>query len=54
LNVKALKELLHQKGLNLRFLWLLLPKLTLRKARELVMIALMLRVMKKVVFSKAA
>lgn len=38
----------------MRFLWLLLPKLTLRKARDLVMISIIIRVMKKVVFKKVA
>jgi len=41
---------MHRKGLNLRFLWLLLAKLTNKKARDLVMISIMLRIMKKVVF----
>jgi len=40
---------MHRKGLNLRFLWPLLTKLTNKKARDLVMIAIMLRIMKKVV-----
>lgn len=43
---------MHMKGLNMRFLWLILPKLTLKKARELVMISIMLRVMKGVVCHK--
>jgi hypothetical protein len=52
LNIASLKELMHRKGLNIRFLWLLLPKLTLRKARDLVMISIIIRVMKKVVYKK--
>lgn len=51
-NEKCLKELMHKKGLNLRFLWPLLTKLTNKKARDLVMIAIMLRIMKKVVCQK--
>lgn len=43
---------MHRKGLNMRFLWLVLPKLTLKKARELVMISIVLRVMKRVVYAK--
>lgn len=49
-NQKCLKELMHRKGLNIRFLWILLAKLTNKKARDLVMISIMLRIMKKVVF----
>jgi len=45
---------MHRKGLNMRFLWLLLAKVTLKKSRELVLISLMLRVMRRVVFSKVA
>lgn len=51
-NEKGLKELMHRKGLNLRFIWLVLAKLTNKKARELVMIVIMLRIMKKVVNQK--
>jgi hypothetical protein len=52
MNVVVLKELMHQHGLNLRFLWILLTKVTLKKARELIMIAILMRVIKRVVCSK--
>ena len=29
-NIEALKNLMHRKGLNLRFLWVLLTKLKLK------------------------
>ena len=54
LNVAALKELMHRKGLNMRFLWLLLAKVSLKKARALVLVALLLRVVKKCVCEKVA
>lgn len=47
-----MKEFLHRHGLNIRFLWLLLPKLSLKKSRDLVMICIVLRIMKKIVSSK--
>ena len=48
-SVTALKELLHRKGLNLRFEWLLLVKLRNGFSRELVMIHLLVRIMKKII-----
>jgi hypothetical protein len=53
-NVAALKELMHRKGLNMRFLWLLMTKVTLKKARALIMVSLLLRVVKKSVYEKIA
>jgi hypothetical protein len=44
-----LKELLHRKGLNLRFEWILLTKLKNIFNRELVMIHILVRTMKKII-----
>ena len=54
LSVPALKELMHRNGLNTRFLWILLTKVTLKKSRSLLMSAIMIRIMKRYVFSKVA
>lgn len=48
-NISALKELLHRKGLNMRFEWIILAKLRVHQCRELVMIDILLRTMRKVV-----
>ena len=47
--IAALKELMHRKGLNLRFMWLVLTKVQLQFGRELIMIAILVRVMRKVI-----
>jgi hypothetical protein len=41
--------LLHRKGLNLRFEWLLLSKLKTSFHRELVMMHILLRTIKKII-----
>lgn len=48
-NIQSLKDLLHRKGLNLRFEWILLSKLKNGFHRELVMIHILLRIMKKII-----
>lgn len=48
-NIEALKDLLHRKGLNLRFLWVLLTKVKLKFARDLVMAAILVRTMRRIV-----
>ena len=48
-NIQSLKDLLHRKGLNLRFEWILLSKLQNNQNRELVMIHILLRIMKKII-----
>lgn len=48
-NIQSLKDLLHRKGLNLRFEWILLAKLKSGFHRELVMIHILLRTMKKII-----
>lgn len=48
-NIDALKSLMHRKGLNLRFMWILLTKLKLKSARDLVMAAILVRIMRKIV-----
>jgi len=48
-NIEALKSLMHRRGLNLRFLWVLLTKVKLKQARELVMTAILVRVMRRIV-----
>lgn len=47
-NIQSLKELLHRKGLNLRFEWLLLAKLKTPFHRELVMVHILVRTIKKI------
>lgn len=48
-NVQSLKELFSRKGLNLRFQWLLLTKLKSNFHRELTMIHILVRIIKKIV-----
>jgi hypothetical protein len=45
----ALKELMHRKGLNMRFTWILLTKVKLIFARDLIMIDILCRTMRKIV-----
>ena len=40
---------MHRKGLNLRFEWILLSKLKNNQNRELVMIHILLRIIKKII-----
>ena len=49
-NIQSLKELFGRKGLNLRFQWILLSKLKSEFHRELTMIHILMRVIKKIVF----
>jgi hypothetical protein len=48
-SIQALKELLHRKGLNLRFEWMLLSKVKSTFHRELIMIHILVRTMKKII-----
>ena len=48
-NIDALKSLMHRKGLNLRFLWVLLTKVRLKFSRDLVMVAILVRTMRRIV-----
>lgn len=48
-SIQALKDLLHRKGLNLRFEWLLLTKVKSTFHRELIMIHILVRTMKKII-----
>ena len=48
-NIDTLKDLMHRKGLNLRFLWVLLTKVKLKFSRDLIMIAILIRVMRRIV-----
>lgn len=47
-NINSLKELMHRKGLNLRFEWLLLSKVKSKFNRELIMVHILLRIIKKI------
>ncbi len=40
---------MHRKGLNMRFLWVVLAKLRVNFYRELVMVDILLRTMRKIV-----
>lgn len=48
-NRASFKDLMHRKGLNMRFSWALLTKMRLNWQRELVMIDILLRVMRKII-----
>ena len=48
-NGSSLKELMHRKGLNMRFLWVVLARLRLTQAREMVMTEILMRVMRRIV-----
>ena len=48
-NIHSLKDLFHRKGLNLRFEWILLSKLRQNRSRQLVMIHILVRVMKRII-----
>ena len=39
---------MHRKGLNLRFLWIILAKLRINHYRDMIMIEILLRVMRKI------
>ena len=40
---------MHRKGLNLRFLWVLLVKVKLKHSRDLIKAAILIRTMRKIV-----
>lgn len=40
---------MHRKGLNMRFEWIVLAKLRINQFREIVMIDILLRTMRKIV-----
>ena len=40
---------MHRKGLNLRFLWAILPKLRQNSLRDLIMMEILLRVMRRLI-----
>ena len=40
---------MHRKGLNLRFLWSILPKLRWNHSRDIVMIEILMKAMRKIV-----
>lgn len=48
-NTLSFKELMHRKGLNMRFEWFVLAKLRQIPQRELVMCDILLRVMRKII-----
>ena len=48
-NIQSVKDLMHRKGLNLRFQWILLAKLKSNFKRQLVMIHILVRIMKKII-----
>lgn len=48
-NSQTIKELLHRKGLNMRFLWFILTKLRMNFYRDMIMIEILLRVMRKII-----
>jgi hypothetical protein len=52
-NMYALKELMHRKGLNLRFLWVLLGKVKLQQSRDLIMASILCRTMRRIVNEEA-
>jgi len=40
---------MHRKGLNLRFEWIVLAKLRVNQYRELVMVDILIRVMRRII-----
>ena len=40
---------MHRKGLNLRFEWIVLVKMRLIQAREIVMVDILIRTMRKII-----
>lgn len=46
---QALKDLLHRKGLNMRFAWAVLAKTRHQFSRDLVMTDILIRVIRKIV-----
>ena len=48
-NIDALKSLMQRKGLSMRFLWVLLTKVKLKQARDLIMAAIIVRTMRRIV-----
>lgn len=48
-NTCSLKDLMHRKGLNMRFAWILLAKTKLQFSREIVMADILVRVVRKIV-----
>lgn len=54
INVRSLKCLLHQKGLGMRYVWLLLPFIKERTSQQLLRINLLLRAIKKLILAKLA
>jgi hypothetical protein len=48
-NQQAYKELMHRKGLNLTMSWAVLAKLRINQQREIVMIDILVRAMRKIV-----
>ena len=49
INIDTLKSLMHRKGLNLRFLWVLLTKVKLKQSRDLIMAAILVRTMRRII-----
>jgi hypothetical protein len=48
-NSQSLKELMHRKGLNMRFLWIVLAKLRVNQYRDMIMIDILIRVMRRII-----
>jgi hypothetical protein len=48
-NSLSLQDLMHRKGLNRRFNWIILSKLRQNWQRELLMIDILMRVMRKII-----
>jgi hypothetical protein len=48
-NSLSLQDLMHRKGLNRRFNWIILAKLRQNWQRELLMIDILMRVMRKII-----
>ncbi len=52
-NIDTLKSLMHRKGLNMRFLWVLLTKVKLKQSRDIIMAAILVRTMRRIINEEA-
>jgi hypothetical protein len=52
-NILAYKELLHRKGLNLRFSWILLARVKLQQSRDIILASILCRTMRRIVNEEA-
>jgi len=52
-NMQAYKELLHRKGLNMRFSWVLLARVKLQHSRDIILVSILCRTMRRILNEEA-